>query len=127
MPRLEFWFEFASTYSYPAAMRIEKLAHAAGVAVHWNAFLLGPIFREQGWKDSPFNIFPAKGKYMWRDLQRTCAALSIPFVHPSKFPRNGVLASRVACQFASEPWIAEFAKAVFHANFGEDREIADPK
>ena len=125
MPRLEFWFEFASTYSYPAAMRIEKLAHAAGVAVHWNAFLLGPIFREQGWKDSPFNIFPAKGKYMWRDLERTCAALSIPFVHPSKFPRNGVLASRVACQFASEPWIAEFAKAVFHANFGEDREIAD--
>lgn len=125
MPRLEFWFEFASTYSYPAAMRIEKLAHAAGVAVHWNVFLLGPIFREQGWKDSPFNIFPAKGKYMWRDLQRTCAALSIPFVHPSKFPRNGVLASRVACQFASEPWIAEFAKAVFHANFGEDREIAD--
>ena len=127
MPRLEFWFEFASTYSYPAAMRIEKLAHAAGVAVHWNVFLLGPIFREQGWKDSPFNIFPAKGKYMWRDLQRTCAALSIPFVHPSKFPRNGVLASRVACQFASEPWIIEFAKAVFHANFGEDREISDSR
>ena len=127
MPRLEFWFEFASTYSYPAAMRIEKLAHAAGVAVHWNVFLLGPIFREQGWKDSPFNIFPAKGKYMWRDLQRTCAALSIPFVHPSKFPRNGVLASRVACQFASEPWIIEFTKAVFHANFAEDRDISDSR
>ena len=62
MPRLEFWFELASTYSYPAAMRIEKLAHAAGVAVHWNAFLLGPIFREQGWKNSPFNIFPGKRK-----------------------------------------------------------------
>lgn len=125
MPRLEFWFEFASTYSYPAAMRIEKLAHATGVAVHWNAFLLSPIFREQGWKDSPFNIFPVKGKYMWRDLQRTCAALAIPFVHPSTFPRNGVLASRVACQYASEPWIIEFIKAVFHANFVEDRDIAD--
>jgi len=64
---------------------------------------------------------------MWRDLQRTCAALSIPFVRPSMFPRNGVLASRVACRFASEPWIAGFAKAVFHANFGEDREIYDPE
>ena len=86
MPRLEFWFEFASTYSYPAAMRIEKLAHAAGVAVHWNVFLLGPIFREQGWKDSPFNIFPAKGKYMWRDLQRTCAhSLFLSCTHQS-FP-----------------------------------------
>ena len=127
MPRLEFWFDFASTYSYPAAMRIEKLAQATGVTVDWNAFLLGPLFREQGWNDSPFNLFAAKGKYMWRDLQRTCAALSIPFVRPSKFPRNGVLAARVACRFASEPWIAGFAKAVFHANFGEDREIYDPE
>ena len=28
---LEFWFEFASTYSYPAAMRIETACAAAGV------------------------------------------------------------------------------------------------
>ncbi len=125
MPRLEFWFEFASTYSYPAAMRIEKLAQAAGVAVDWQTFLLGPIFREQGWSDSPFNIYPAKGRYMWRDLERICHALSIPFVRPSRFPRNGVLASRVACWFASEPWIARFTKAVFHANFAEDRDISD--
>ena len=27
---IEFWYEFASTYSYPAAMRIEALAEAAG-------------------------------------------------------------------------------------------------
>jgi 2-hydroxychromene-2-carboxylate isomerase len=31
-PALEFWFEFASTYSYPAAMRIERVANARGVA-----------------------------------------------------------------------------------------------
>lgn len=125
MPRLEFWFEFASTYSYPAAMRIEKLAQAAAVAIDWQTFLLGPIFREQGWSDSPFNIYPAKGRYMWRDLERICHALSIPFVRPSTFPRNGMLASRVACWFASEPWISQFSKAVFHANFAEDRDIAD--
>ena len=126
MPRLEFWFEFGSTYTYPAAMRIEQLARATGVVVDWKPFLLGPIFSEQGWSDSPFNLYPAKGKYMWRDLERICAALSIRFVRPSKFPRNGLLASRVACWFASEPWMAEFAKAVFHANFAEDREISDP-
>ena len=31
MARVEFWYEFASTYSYPAAMRIETLAAARGV------------------------------------------------------------------------------------------------
>lgn len=127
MPRLEFWFEFGSTYTYPAAMRIEQLAGAAGVAVDWKPFLLGPIFRDLGWSDSPFNLQPVKGRYMWRDLERICAALSIPFVRPSKFPRNGLLAARVACWFDSEPWMARFAQTVFRANFAEDREISDPE
>ena len=68
MPTLDFWYEFASTYSYPAAMRIEAAANAAGVDIRWRPFLLGPIFKAYGWTDSPFNIFAAKGRYMWRDL-----------------------------------------------------------
>ena len=30
---LQFWFEFASTYSYPAISRVETVARAAGVTV----------------------------------------------------------------------------------------------
>ena len=71
---IEFWFEFASTYSYPAAMRVEAVAAARSVEVVWRPFLLGPIFVRQGWDDSPFNLYPAKGSYMWRDLERSCAA-----------------------------------------------------
>jgi 2-hydroxychromene-2-carboxylate isomerase len=67
---MDFWYEFSSTYSYPAAMRIEHTAAAAAVVVRWRPFLLGPIFKTYGWNDSPFNIFAAKGRYMWRDLQR---------------------------------------------------------
>ncbi len=70
---LEFWFEFASTYSYPAAMRVEALCTTARVALRWRPFLLGPLFAAQGWRDSPFNLYPAKGAYMWRDLARVCA------------------------------------------------------
>jgi 2-hydroxychromene-2-carboxylate isomerase len=81
-PVIEFWYEFASTYSYPAAMRIARLADAAGVTVRWRPFLLAPIFGAQGWTDSPFNIYPAKGKNMWRDLERICAAEEIPLTLP---------------------------------------------
>ena len=66
------WFELASAYSYLAAMRIEARAERAGVTLRWRPFLLGPVFRAQGWNDSPFNIYPAKGRYMWRDLARIC-------------------------------------------------------
>ena len=62
--KIEFWFEFASTYSYPAVMRIDRLAAARGVAVEWRPFLLGPLFHaQQGMKDSPFNVVPVKGVY----------------------------------------------------------------
>jgi 2-hydroxychromene-2-carboxylate isomerase len=123
--RLAFWYEFASTYSYPAAMRIERLATAAGVAVEWRPFLLGPFFQRQGWRDSPFNLYPAKGQYMWRDLERLCAAEHLPLRRPSVFPRNGLLAGRVALIAREEGWCEDFSRAVYHANFAADREIAD--
>ena len=123
---LEFWFEFGSTYSYPAAMRIERLAREQGVPLVWRAFLLGPIFGEQGWNDSPFNLYPAKGRYMWRDLARLCEAEGLPLRRPSRFPRNGLLAARLACRFAGEAWLPEFVRAVYDANFARDLEIAEP-
>jgi 2-hydroxychromene-2-carboxylate isomerase len=124
---LDFFFEFASTYSYPAAMRIEALAAQRGVAISWRPFLLGPIFREQGWNDSPFNLYPAKGRYMWRDLERICGAHGIPLRRPSVFPRNGLLAARVACRFSKAPWLPAFVRRVYAANFAEDLDISTPE
>lgn len=124
-PKLEFWYEFASTYSYPAAMRVDAVAADASVEVVWRPFLLGPIFGEQGWNDSPFNIYPAKGRYMWRDLERLCAGYGLPYVRPSVFPRNGLLAARVAVAGLDEGWTAAFSRYVYQANFARDEDIAD--
>ena len=127
MSDLGFWFDFGSTYSYLSAVRVGEAAEEAGVPVSWEPFLLGPIFGEQGWDDSPFNVYPAKGRYMWRDLERLCEDRGVPFARPSRFPRSGVLAARVAClaRWTAEPWLPGFARAVFRANFAEDREIGD--
>jgi 2-hydroxychromene-2-carboxylate isomerase len=124
--KIQFWFEFASTYSYPTAMRIEAAAARAGISVSWHAFLLGPIFKAQGWNDSPFNIYPAKGQYMWRDLERICKKAGLPLKQPSAFPRNGLLASRIACAFADSAWLPAFVQAVYRANFVHDLDISAP-
>jgi 2-hydroxychromene-2-carboxylate isomerase len=124
--RLEFWFEFASTYSYLAAAKIEEKARAADVEVIWRPFLLGPIFAGQGWSDSPFNLYPAKGAYMWRDMERLCQREGLAWRRPSIFPRSGLLAARVAAALEGTDRLAPFARAVYHANFAQDREIADP-
>ena len=126
-PALDFWLEFASTYSYPAAMRIRALASEAAVTVNFRPFLLGPIFAAQGWNTSPFNLFPAKGRNMWRDLERICGALQLPFVRPKLFPQNTLLAARVALVGLADTWGEEFCCAVYQAEFAEGLRIDDPE
>jgi 2-hydroxychromene-2-carboxylate isomerase len=126
MPTLDFWYEFASTYSYPAAMRIEAAAKAAGVEIKWRPFLLGPIFKAYGWNDSPFNIFAAKGRYMWRDLTRICEDADLPLRLPLvRFPQNGLKAARLALVGEAEGWTPAFTCAVFAANYAEQKDISD--
>ena len=124
---LDFWFEFASTYSYPAAFRIGALARDRGVLPRWRPFLLGPVFKAQGWDNSPFNIYPAKVRYMWRDLERVCDGLRIPFVRPAVFPQNTILAARVALVALAEDWGEDFCRAVYAAEFGEGRDVGVPE
>ena len=123
---LDFWFEFASTYSYPAAMRIADAAAARDITIRWRPFLLGPIFKAQGWDNSPFNLYPAKGRYMWRDLERICDGLRLPLERPAAFPQNTILASRVALVGLARGWGEDFCRAVYAAEFGEGRNIGEP-
>jgi 2-hydroxychromene-2-carboxylate isomerase len=137
---LDFWFEFASTYSYPAAMRIAPLAREAGVTVRFRPFLLGPVFQAQGWSTSPFNLYVAKGGNMWRDLERLCADLNLSFRRPEPFPQNSLLAARVALiglgatsgeqssgeqSSGEQSWGEQFCRAVFLAEFCEGLQIDD--
>jgi 2-hydroxychromene-2-carboxylate isomerase len=124
-PSIVFWYEFASTYSYLTAMRIETVASRAGVAVEWRPFLLGPIFKSQGWTTSPFNIYPAKGRYMVRDIGRIAAARGISFKMPEVFPVNGLNAARLAVAAGGMGRTADFTRAVFVAQFAEGLNIAD--
>ncbi len=125
IPALTFWYEFSSTYSWLAAERIESLAAQSGVEVTWRPFLLGPIFAAQGWASSPFNLFPAKGRNMWRDVERQCARLGLPaVVRPDPFPQNSLLAARVATALPAGIR-ASFSRAVFRAQFTKGHSIAD--
>ena len=125
LPVLDFWFDFASTYSYLAAMRIGPLAQKAEVRVRFRPFLLGPIFKAQGWSTSPFNLYPAKGRHMWRDLERSCAELQLAFRRPDPFPQNSLLAARVALVGLDQPWGEAFCRAIFRAQFADGRRIDD--
>ena len=124
--KLEFWYEFASTYSYLSAMRIERLAEAAGVAIDWRPFLLGPIFHAQGWDTSPFNLYPAKGRYMVRDMERLARRARAAIQNAPPFPQNSLQAARLALVGPTKAWVAPFTRAVYLAEFARRRRHLRP-
>lgn len=123
-PALDFWFEFASTYSWLSVERIEQVAAARGVAVTWRPFLLGPVFKSQGLETSPFVTNPVKGRYMWRDLARRAQARGLSFRQPTLFPQNGLLAARVAMAALAHPGGPAFCRNIYRAQFQQGADIS---
>jgi 2-hydroxychromene-2-carboxylate isomerase len=122
-PEIEFWFDFGSNYSYLSVMRIEALAAARGVRIGWRPFLLGPVFRDLGFDNSPFVLQKEKGAYVWKDMERQCRKYGIPLKRPSTFPRAALLAMRVALLGAEREWIAAYCRQIMQLNFAHDRDI----
>jgi 2-hydroxychromene-2-carboxylate isomerase len=124
-PKLDFWYEFASTYSYLSAMRIEDCARDSGVEVRWRPFLLGPFFKTQGWTTSPFVEQKEKGSYMIRDMERMCAARGLPFAMPDPFPQNGLYAARLALVGEDEGWAGRFTRLLYTEEFTNNMQLDD--
>jgi 2-hydroxychromene-2-carboxylate isomerase len=121
---LEFWFDFASNYSYLSAMRIEALSAQRAVPLVWRPFLLGPIFQDKGWSTSPFVLDKVRGEYAWTDTARQARKFGLPWHRPTVFPRDSLLAARVALLLADTASIGPFVRACMHRNFVLDLDIA---
>lgn len=119
--KVEFFFDVVSPYSYLAALQISRLETLA--AVEWRPFLIGGVFKVSGNVMPAAN--PAKGQYMFKDLQRLFAYYGAPHKFPSTFPTNSLTAMRALT--AAEPaQVPELALKLFRAYWAEDRNIGDP-
>ena len=123
---IDFWFDFASNYSYLSVMRIESQAAMHHVRVRWQPFLLGPVLQALGYETPPFIVQKEKGEYVWKDMERQCRKYAVPWRQPLAFPRRALLPLRVATLGANEPWIGAFCRDVMQLNFAQDREIDSP-
>jgi 2-hydroxychromene-2-carboxylate isomerase len=123
-PNVVFWYEFASTYSYLSALRIEDAGQRAGISIEWRPFLLGPIFKSQGWTTSPFKLYPVKGRYMVRDIARRAASRGWVFRMPAMFPANSLKATRLAIAAQRYGATPAFSRAVFEAEFAFGQDIS---
>jgi 2-hydroxychromene-2-carboxylate isomerase len=122
---LDFYFDFSSPYGYLASHRIDAIAARHERRVHWRPFLLGVVFRETG--QTPLKGQKLRGPYHERDFERSARRLGIAFRVPPNFPFPAQAASRGFYWFADRDSEAAtaFARAVYHAAFGEGQDVTD--
>jgi 2-hydroxychromene-2-carboxylate isomerase len=118
MARIEFWLEYASTYSYLSVARIGRLADEQDVEIDWQPFWLYPV-REQLGLPAPFPEGSPRTRYMWRDLERRAKSLGRPYRRPEVYPFNSVPVGRIAFVGAREGWCREFTEAAFRLHWVE--------
>jgi 2-hydroxychromene-2-carboxylate isomerase len=118
---IDFYFDFSSPYGYLASTEIDGLAEHHGRSVIWRPFVLGAAFKLTGQR--ALTEQPLRGDYARRDFARSARLLGVPFKLPEPFPFFALAASR-ACYWVEAPSRAKaLAKAVYHAAFGEGRDI----
>ena len=120
---IDFYFDFGSPYGYLASLRIDDIAAKHGRPVAWRPMLLGAVFKNEG--TQPLSEYPMKGPYFKHDCIRTARRLGVPFALPENFPPNTIAAQRAYywLQSTDTEKAKSFARNVYHAYFGEGRDV----
>lgn len=123
---VEFLFDLGSPYSYLAWHQLPKVAKAQGADIVYTPVLLGGIFQATG-NASPAEV-PAKARHFDVDLQRWGKAWGVPVAMNPAFPINTLALMRgaVATQMQGDGPFQRYMGAMYHAMFGEPRNLADP-
>jgi 2-hydroxychromene-2-carboxylate isomerase len=125
-PRLEFFFDCSSPWTYLAFVRLLELANRVPVTLIWKPILVGGVFNkvnEDVYKQREMPN-PVKSAYYRKDLADWARFSGIELIQPSIFPVKSVTAMRACFHAIEEERIIPFAKALFEAYWRDDKDIS---
>ncbi len=123
MKRIEFFFDYASTYTYLAHRAVEELAARQDAELVFRPMVLGFVFKATG-NNMPAAV-PAKAAYMVHDVRRWARHYGLPFHMPSVFPVNTIRALRAAVAAIEDGIFLPFHHAVMKGYWADDQDIGD--
>ena len=123
---IEFFFDFGSPTSYLAWTQLPKIATAAGAQLVYRPMLLGGVFKATG-NASPVTV-PAKGRWMFDDMQRWARRYGVPFAFNPAFPINTLALMRgaVGLQLRAPERLEAYIAAVYTALWVQQKNLGDP-
>lgn len=122
---VEFYFDLGSPATYLAYTQLPRICEQTGSQLIYVPILLGGIFKATG-NASPATI-PAKGAYMFQDLDRYAKRYGVPLKFNPHFPINTLMLMRAVTgvQLRHPQRFLAFIDCLFHALWVEGRGLDD--
>jgi len=122
---VDFLFDYGSPAAYLAWTQLGKLAADTGATVVMKPILLGRVFQSTG-NRAPITV-PAKGSYLFKDLNRYAKAYGVPLALNPHFPINTITLMRidVALSLAGDARLDAYRSAVFNGVWAEQKNMGD--
>ncbi|RON48262.1 2-hydroxychromene-2-carboxylate isomerase [Pseudomonas frederiksbergensis] len=123
---VEFYFDLGSPATYLAYTQLPKICAQTGSELIYIPLLLGGVFKATG-NASPATI-PAKGRYMFEDLDRYATRYGVPLKFNPHFPINTLMLMRavMGMQLRHPERFKAFIDCLFTALWVEGRSLDDP-
>ena len=117
--KLEFFYDYVSTYSYLANSQVAKM----NADVIYKPMFLGAVMKATD--NSPPMTVKAKGAYLNKDVDRWVKRYDIPFRMNPNFPQNTVNALRLALVAQREGCFDDVHQALFDAMWVHENDLGD--
>ncbi|MBK5351727.1 2-hydroxychromene-2-carboxylate isomerase [Pseudomonas sp. TH41] len=123
---VEFYFDLGSPATYLAYTQLPTICQQTDSQLIYIPILLGGIFKATG-NASPATI-PAKGRYMFQDLDRYAKRYGVPLKYNPHFPINTLMLMRAVTgmQLRHPERFQAFIDCLFQALWVEGRSLDDP-
>ena len=122
--QVEFFFDIVSPASYLAWTQMPALVEETGAEVIYRPFFVPGIFKEAG-SSSPITV-PAKGDWLFTDLNRFANRYGVPFVMNDKFPLNSLYMMRGLIAFREAPEFKALGDGFYQAMWVNNQDLTDP-
>jgi 2-hydroxychromene-2-carboxylate isomerase len=122
---VEFYFDLGSPATYLAYTQLPKICAQTDSQLIYIPILLGGVFKATS-NASPATI-PAKGLYMFQDLDRYARRYGVPLKFNPNFPINTLMLMRAVTgmQLRHPERFQAFIDCLFHAVWVEGRNLDD--
>jgi 2-hydroxychromene-2-carboxylate isomerase len=123
---VEFYFDLGSPATYLAYTQLPKICAQTDTQLIYIPLLLGGVFKATG-NASPATV-PAKGRYMFQDLDRYAKRYGVPLKFNPHFPINTLMLMRAVTgmQLRHPERFAAFIDCLFKALWVDGRSLDEP-